>query len=118
MYYKAILNYRKTSAAEDSGFEYATRVDRDMGFSESEFNACLPMAVAGAMEQINQSPGHFEVSHTRYHAVIRTQRKPTRHLGSLALPVLGVSIEFSGKDEQDFEAFMEKFDRHFLRMGG
>jgi hypothetical protein len=89
-----------------------------MGFAEKEFSDCLPFAVTGRLEALADEPGCYRVIGDGTEVYIRTQRLADRQLGSLSLPVLGVEIRFRGASEQEYSAFMHKFDRHFLRMGG
>lgn len=118
MYYKAILNYRRGNTAAGETFAFRTRHYREMGFSEKEFTSCLPFAVAGKLDSSADEPGSYRVTSAGSDVRIRTRRLPSRRLGSLSLPVLGVDIEYHGGSESDYADFMRRFDRHFLRMGG
>ena len=119
MYYKAILNYaRETAQDETRATGYRTYHERQMGFTHEEFARCLPLAVAGDLETLQAEPGRYRITDGNTEVVIVTNRLPDRKLGSLVIPVLAVSIDFRGASKADYEGFMSKFDRHFLRVGG
>ena len=119
MYYKAILNYKRTTSPRHVyRIGYSTRLQREMGFTHEEFARCLPLAVAGNLEVLQKDPGHYRISSDSARVAVKTRRLPPRHAGSLVIPVLEVSIEYQGPSENHYDAFMQKFDRHFLRMGG
>jgi len=48
---------------------------------------------------------------------IACTRMPVRYIGSLPIPVLSIEFDFSGFDQKRVDAFMQKFDRAYLKMG-
>ena len=118
MYYKTILNFRRATANDEPLRGYRHREFREMGFTAEEFARCLPLAVRGRLEQDSADANRYRIEDGRDTVVIDTRCLPARRLGSLVLPVLGVTIDFSGDSAAAWENFIARFERHFLRMGG
>lgn len=118
MYQNIILNYRnsRNNIGAPEGFSH--REYRDMGFTPQEFANCLPLAVEGDIQEDCDNRGSYSVYQKDYQVVINTRRGKDRVLGSLVLPVLHVSISFRGQTAAQYLQFRNRFDRHFLRMGG
>ena len=118
MYYKSILNFRRATANDEPLRGYRHREFREMGFTAEEFARCLPLAIRGRLEQDPADSSRFRIEDGSDSVVIDTCGLPPRRLGSLVLPVLGVTIDFSGDSAAAWERFIARFERHFLRMGG
>jgi hypothetical protein len=88
---------------------------REMGCTRSEFLAWLPGAVGGADFDVDGDL--ITVRHPRGEVLIRIAQMGDRKLGLLSLPVLHVSIQFSGLDRDARDAFLSHFDL-FTRRGG
>jgi hypothetical protein len=86
-----------------------------MGCTRSEFLAWLPGAVAGARFDVDGDL--VRIHHQAGEVLIRIAQTADRKLGLLLLPVLRVSIEFSGLDTAARQEFLRHFDL-FTRRGG
>jgi hypothetical protein len=60
------------------------------------------------------------ISHdsSAFNLQINVEQKPTRQIGLLGLPVLGVRFNLISGNEQEKQQFFEKFFRYFHKGGG
>lgn len=93
---------------------------KDMGLTRTEFERTLPKAIKGQIElvQNDKDQSKVQIMDGYRRATIQYRLLPTRILGSLRLPRLRVDIGMSGFSHASSQAFIERFDRLFLRMGG
>lgn len=88
---------------------------KQMGITRNEFRRSLPAAVEGGVESAGN--GGFAVVDGPRRVSITCREQPDRVLGSLRLPVLRVDFDFDGYSGSQVRAFIDRFDRSFLRMG-
>ena len=89
---------------------------RDMGCTRAEFISWLPGATRQAPFQID---GEVVTVMTHGGRVqISLEEKAPRHVGLIALPVLGVTFCFRGLDELTRDDFLAHFDLYTRRGGG
>jgi hypothetical protein len=88
---------------------------REMGCSRADLLAWLPGAVRGA--PIDVEADLIRVAYAEGEVRIRMAQAAERRLGELSLPVLHVSIRFTGIDARAREDFLKYFDL-FTRRGG
>ena len=95
---------------------------REMSISHGEFLGSLVAAVAPATFHAPPTTGTGPVTITVHGAPgsveIRMSAQRERRIALLCLPVTDVEIELQGFSEQDYAAFMLRFDRAFQRGGG
>lgn len=95
---------------------------REMSISHVEFLRSLVAAVTPATFEVPVTSGTTPVTITVHGApgsvVIRLSAQRERRIALLCLPVTDVEIELDGFSEQDYEAFILRFDRAFQRGGG
>jgi hypothetical protein len=91
-------------------------LNRDMACTRAEFIRWLPGAtrmaplrVDGDVATVSTHGGHVQIS---------MEEKPPRRIGLIALPVLGVTFDFCGLDEQTRVDFLAYFDLYTRRGGG
>jgi hypothetical protein len=91
-------------------------ISREMGCTRQELVGWLPRAVGDATfevvgDRILIHPGQGQVQ-------IELRQAPARRLGLLCLPVLRVTIQFSGLSQAAREQFLHRFDLATRRGGG
>ena len=86
-----------------------------MGCTRSEFLAWLPGAVGGASYDVEGDS--IRIRYQTGEVQIRVAQKADRKLGLLLVPVLVVTIRFSGIDPPERQEFLRHFDL-FTRRGG
>lgn len=87
-----------------------------MGLTPKEFdntivNACHPY-------QVERGPVGYRLNHQSRRIDIRLSVEPPRQMASLNLPVTAVDIEFHNNTQEQIDAFMTRFMKHFHRGGG
>jgi len=92
------------------------RLEREMGFSHSEFIRLLPRALDTLPWQrqglrIVITVGAGEV-------VIELGEQRIRQIALLSLPLIPVTISWRGLADGAFAAFLERFDSYYRRGGG
>ncbi|HMA31375.1 MAG TPA: hypothetical protein VKT00_06125 [Casimicrobiaceae bacterium] len=94
----------------------AFRLNRDMACTRAELMRWLPGAIRTASFRVD---GDVVTVMTQGGRVqIAMEEKPPRHIGSMALPVLGVTFCFRGLDEPARNEFLAYFDLYTRRGGG
>jgi len=88
----------------------------EMTLTRADFHRLLPVAVdhAGYRVEGNEIVADGGALAWR----IRLEDRPARAFGSVALPVLAVTIDLDGASPEDARAFVERFLLGFQRAGG
>ncbi len=98
------------------------RRDLDMGYTIAEFGRVLQGNFSGSdspydVEQI--AADHWRVfNQSNLSVTISLVQKPPRQLGLLNLPVLGVSFTITSGDDEQEQAFYDRFFKYFHKGGG
>ena len=93
-----------------------TTFSREMGLTHAEFFRTLPAAMGGQAYQVSGRCISVEDGDRRLTILLDPEGE--RRIALLRLPVTRVSFEFSRYTQQDIDAFMKRFERHFQRGGG
>ncbi len=89
---------------------------RSMGLTHTEFFRSLPPAIAG---HPYEREGHtVSIAYDGRSVTIVLGPERTRAIAALRLPCVEVTFTFRGFPEDERRAFMDRFDRYFLRGGG
>ncbi len=88
----------------------------EMSITRAEFLRLLPVAVGHAVWQVDGNVIAGEGARPSWR--IRLAEMPGRSLGSVRLPVLGVTLEVGGSSEAERAAFLRRFHLGFQRAGG
>ncbi len=89
---------------------------REMQLTHSEFLRELPAALGNRTYEII---GNRVIVHDGQREIFITIRdEPIRHLGSLNLPMEEITFKFVDYTQEEAEAVLKEFDRHFMRSGG
>lgn len=91
-------------------------ITRLMSLTLGDFLRILPQAVAPHAFSVQSDMVVIECAQGSVR--IRFATQAPRKIASLSFSVLKVEIEFSGMTQSASHAFLEKFDRAFLRGGG
>ena len=93
---------------------------KEMGLTSTEFKRTLPKAVKGKVHIVQNQTDRTKVQVVdgARRASIQYKKIPNHTVGSLSLPRLQVDIGLSGFTQKQAQAFVQTFDRAFLRMGG
>lgn len=86
---------------------------KEMALTRAEFLRLLPGAVDGAAWR-----DEGDVVHVGETVAITLEPLPPRRLGLFAIPVMRVTLTFSGWTETEVRAFVQRFDRAFQKGGG
>lgn len=92
------------------------RVHREMGCTRAELMDWMPGATGQAPLRIDAN-GVTVAAHGGSVRISMEERAP-RRMGSMALPVLGVTFCFRGLDEAARAEFLRLFDLYTRRGGG
>ena len=92
-------------------------ITREMSITVEQFAQNLPAIAGGMLAAVSDAPGRHKLTSADGAVRIACTRQPDRYLGSLPIPVLKVEFDFSGFDRKRVDAFMQKFDRAYLKMG-
>jgi hypothetical protein len=88
----------------------------DMSLTREEFLRLLPAAVG--LETVTLENDCLVHANASKGWRIGLTRLPDLRLGSVVLPLHRVELAFDGFSQQDIQAFMARFERHFQRGGG
>ena len=94
----------------------------DMGYTPVEFGKVLQGNFSGAdspyrVEQL--ASGQWRVyDQASLSVIISLEEKPARQLGLLRLPVLAVSFAVTSGNDNEAQAFYDKFFKYFHKGGG
>ncbi|MGD8347602.1 MAG: hypothetical protein PVI79_00120 [Gammaproteobacteria bacterium] len=95
----------------------ASIVSREMSITVEQFAHNLPGIARGMLTAVGADRGQHRLTGPDGAVGIVCTQKPDRYLGSLAIPVLEVRFDFSEYDQSQVAAFMQQFDRAYLKMG-
>ncbi len=96
---------------------YPAEFQREQGFTEADWLACLPGAVAGRPLAIDAA-GRATVQIGSGHLHLAWRVLPPRRIALMRMPVLATHYRFDGVPEADRQAFMKFFDLYTQRGGG
>jgi hypothetical protein len=96
---------------------YPAEFDREQGFSEADWQRCLPGAVGGRPLDLRQ-PGEARVAVGTGTLLLRWQVMPPRQIALARILRLAVQYRFDGVPEAERQAFMRYFDLYTQRGGG
>ncbi|MCP4283943.1 MAG: hypothetical protein GY792_05770 [Gammaproteobacteria bacterium] len=91
-------------------------LSREMGLTFKEFLRTLPAAIVPLTFQLNHR--EVTIAHPAGTVLINLHKTGERKIASMSLPVTQVDFRFSGLDEKERKAFMDRFDLYFHRGGG
>lgn len=97
--------------------EVPAHFEREQGFTDSDWQRCLPGAVAPHTLAL-PAPGHAVVTLGDGRLVIRWTVLPARRIALLSLPRLAVAYAFEAVDAETRRSFMRRFDLWMQRGGG
>lgn len=87
-----------------------------MAVSHADFHRTLPAALG--RRPSDDGNGTLTLTEGRRKVTIELAPEQTRTLGQIVLPLTRVRIAFTGYEEGDVKAFLERFDAYFRRGGG
>jgi hypothetical protein len=96
---------------------YAAEFHREQGFSEADWQRCLPEAVRGAALDL-ATPGQARVAIGAGALTLRWTVLPPRQIARVRIARLAVHYRFDGVGEAERQAFMRYFDLYTQRGGG
>ena len=91
-------------------------VRKEMGYTLEEFMRLLPKAMGGADMEI--AGNIIEVRDGARSLRIELGEETVRQIASFRLPMLPVSLAFSGHSEAEIDAALDRFWRTFQKGGG
>ncbi len=89
---------------------------REMGLTHREFFRLLPAALEGRPFSASESVVGVEEGSSRITITLEPQGE--RRIALLRIPFTRVTFDFSGYIEDEINAFMKRFERHYQRGGG
>ena len=101
----------------DSHTAYPPTFQREQGFTEAEWQRCLPGAVRGNPLDLSQ-PGQARVQIGAGQLHMRWQVLPARQIALMRMPRLHVHYQFEGVSDDQRIGFMRYFDLYTQRGGG
>jgi hypothetical protein len=96
--------------------EGAHVVRKEMGYTHKEFMRLLPKAVDGADMRITGNA--FEVVDGERTLRIELGAEGERRIASFRLPMIPLSLTFTGYDAAGIEAVLDRFWRTYQKGGG
>ena len=94
-----------------------TTFEREQGFSDADWQRCLPGAVGAHLLDLGQ-PGQARVQIGAGDLVMRWQVLAPRQIALMRMPRLRVHYQFTGVTDSERVAFMRYFDLYTQRGGG
>ena len=96
---------------------------QEMGYTVEEFSHILNAGFSDNKSGLVCTAAgihNWDIQLTASEATLRLtiEKKPLRRLGSLEIPVLQVSFEFSGFSNPQKKVLMDRFNRYFHKGGG
>ena len=91
-------------------------VRKEMGYTHKEFMRLLPKAVGGADMRITGN--EIEVREGDRSLRIEIGEEGERRIASFRLPMTPVSLAFTGYNEAEIEAALDRFWRAYQKGGG
>jgi len=91
---------------------------REMSISVERFSNRLAHVTGGVLSQVNTTPERFKLLNSTGSITITCEKMENRYIGSLAIPVMKVELDFRNYDVAQIESFMNLFDRAYLKLGG
>jgi hypothetical protein len=91
---------------------------KEMGCTAQQLLRMLPAVAGHEPLLVERNRGQAVIGGAERKIVVNYAPRPHRRLGSLRLPVLDVDMHFHGFSDARARAFLTRFDRCFLRMGG
>jgi hypothetical protein len=91
-------------------------LSREHGLTHAEFFASLPAAIAH--RPFERCGPQVVIRDGARKVVVELGPERWRKLGQLNLPSVVITITFSGFDDVERAAFLERFDLYFQRGGG
>ena len=91
---------------------------REMSISVESFSSRLPHVSGGVLSKVNTIPGCYKLLNSTGSITITCEKMKNRYIGSLAIPVMKVELDFKHYDATQIESFMQLFNRTYLKLGG
>jgi hypothetical protein len=95
---------------------YAESFEREMGCTQAEWLMWLPGAIGPHAYEIAAQTARVQIGAGRL--ALGWQQDAPRRIALASIPRLRVSFRFSGLDEAQRYAFMQRFDLYMQRGGG
>lgn len=91
---------------------------REMSISVESFSSRLAHVSRGVLSKVNTIPGRYKLLNSTGSITITCEKMKNRYIGSLAIPVMKVELDFKHYDATQIESFMQLFNRTYLKLGG
>ena len=101
----------------------STQLTLEMGYTSKEFDKVLNGAFSGVDSDLvctktAENSWQIKIYSAEVSLQISTRQNPPRQLGSLAIPVLLVIIDFVEISDIQKKLFLDRFRRYFHKGGG
>jgi hypothetical protein len=97
---------------------HVSAIEREMSISIERFSNRLPQVTGGVLSEDSTALGHFKLRSSAGLISITYEKMNNRYIGSLAIPVNKIKLDFKHYDTSQVESFMRQFDRAYLKLGG
>ena len=91
---------------------------REMSISVERFSSRLAHVSGGVLSKVSTIPGRYKLLNSTGSITITCEKMKYRYIGSLAIPVMKVELDFGHYDMTQIESFMKLFDRAYLKLAG
>ena len=91
---------------------------REMSISVEKFSNRLAHVTGGVLSEDSTAPGHFKLLSSAGSISITCEKMNNRYIGSLAIPVIKIKLDFKHYGTTQVGSFMRQFDRAYLKLGG
>jgi hypothetical protein len=91
---------------------------REMSILVERFTKRLVHVTGGVLSEDSAAPGHFKLLSSAGLISITCEIMNNRYIGSLAISVIKIKLNFKHYDTSQIESFMRQFDRAYLKLGG
>ncbi|MDJ0639852.1 MAG: hypothetical protein QNJ20_13535 [Paracoccaceae bacterium] len=93
-------------------------VTKTMGSTEADFIRQLKAFAGAENVTVDDGAGKASVVTKEGAVTVAFEDRQPRRAGMLRIPTTAIDIDFGDLDTAQADAFMARFDRSFLRMGG
>lgn len=95
----------------------SSTVIRQMSITVAQFSDRLPQVREGMLDPGAARQGSYRLRNANGTVEISCRQLAARYIGSLALPVIEVRLDFGAYRSADIDRFVKSFDLAFLKMG-
>jgi hypothetical protein len=97
---------------------HVSAIEREMSITVEKFSNRLAHVNGGVLSEDSAAPGHFRLLSSAGSISITCEKMDNRYIGSLAIPVIKIKLDFKHYDTSQIESFTRQFDRAYLKLGG